>query len=159
MVHLLTQQKREKTRYRPPTAILPLPPTKPPPSVSLKSIIIVKYLIRVLQYRIHDSHLPPSIRDVRPRRRAHEGGPKHNGQVLRAHAVCRRVLDDAMQVQGQGAQSGIVGIWQAVNDGMQGVAADNVVFVFYEQRLVKGRRKGCGERSASNVLAASMKAE
>lgn len=34
-----------------------------------------------------------------------------------------------MQVQGQGAEGGVVGVREAVDDGVEGVAADDVVFV------------------------------
>lgn len=94
-------------------------------------IIIIKNLIRILQNRIHRPNLPPRIRDIRPRRGAHKGRSKHNSKILRAHAVGRRVLDDAVQVQGDGAQGGVVGVREVVDDCVEGVAADYVVFVFW----------------------------
>jgi hypothetical protein len=35
-----------------------------------------------------------------------------------------------VQVQGQGAQGRVVGVREAVDDGVERVAADDVVFVF-----------------------------
>jgi hypothetical protein len=46
------------------------------------------------------------------------------------------VLDDAVEVKAQGAQGGVVGVGEAVDYGMEGVAADDVVFLFYKGVLV-----------------------
>ena len=86
--------------------------------VWLPLIIVVKNLVRVLQDRVHDANLPAGVRDVGPGRRAHEGWAEHDGQVLTAHAVDGRVVDDAVQVQGQRAQRGIVGVRKTVDDGV-----------------------------------------
>ena len=108
------------TLHSPPTSL---------PKTPLHSIIIIKNLIRILQNRIHNPDLPPRIRNTRPGGGAHERRAEDDGQVLGAHAVRRRVVDDAVQVQGQGAEGGVVRIGQAVDDGVEGVAADDVVFV------------------------------
>lgn len=97
---------------------------------SFRSVILVKDLIRILQNSIHHPNLPPGIRDIRPGGGAHERGAKHDSQVLRAHPVGRRVVYDAVQVERQGAQRGVVWVREAVDDGVEGVAADDVVFVF-----------------------------
>lgn len=100
-------------------------------------LILVEDLIRVLQYRIHGTDLPGGVRDVAPRRRAHERRPEHDGQVLRVHAVHRAVLHDAPQVQRQRAQRRVVGVRQAVDDGVHAVPAHDVVVL--PRRLDEGR--------------------
>lgn len=47
------------------------------------------------------------------------------------HAVDVGVVDDAVQVEHEGAEGGVVGVGQAVDDGVEVVAADDFVFVFY----------------------------
>lgn len=95
-------------------------------------IIIIKDLIRIQQNRLHHAGLEPRVADIRPRRGAgaHERRAKYDGEVLRAHAVGAGIVHDAVQVQRQGAQRGVVGVGQAVDDGVQRIAADGFVFVF-----------------------------
>lgn len=90
-------------------------------------LILVEDLIRVLQYRIHRADLPGGVGDVASGRRAHERRPEHDGQVLRVHAVHGAVLHDPPQVQRQRAQRGVVGVRQAVDDGVHAVPAHDVV--------------------------------
>lgn len=90
--------------------------------------VIIKYLVRILQYCLDNLGLEPGIGEVRIR--AHERRAEDNGQVLRAHAVDARVLNDAVQMQRQRAQRRVVGVWKVVDDGMQRVTAENFVFVF-----------------------------
>lgn len=61
---------------------------------------------------------------------AHECGTEDDGQVVGVHAIDVGGLDDAVEVQAEGAEGGVVGIRQGVDDGVQGVATDNVVVGF-----------------------------
>jgi hypothetical protein len=115
-------------------------------------------LIRIQQNRLHDAGLEPRVTDIRPRGGAHERGAKDDGEVLRAHAVGAGIVHDAVQVQRQGAQGGVVGVGQAVNDGVERVAADRLVLVFCGVGLATslfGKEGG----QEGRVLAASIKAE
>lgn len=49
---------------------------------------------------------------------------------MRVHAVNVRVVDDAVQVEHEGAEGGVVGVGQAVDDGVKVVSADDFIFVF-----------------------------
>lgn len=50
---------------------------------------------------------------------------------MRVHAVDVGVVNDAVQVEHEGAEGGVVGVGQAVDDGVEVVSADDFVFVFY----------------------------
>lgn len=105
------------------------PPSFPsPPALSPTLIIVIKNLIRIQQNRLHHAGLEPRVADIRPR--AHERRAKDDGEVLRAHAVGASIVHDAVQVQRQGAEGRVVGVGQAVDNGVQRVAADGFVFVF-----------------------------
>lgn len=95
----------------------------------LVDLILIEDLVRILQDGIDDADLPASIGDIAARSGAHEGRPEDDGEVLGVHAVDGGVLGDAVQVQGQGAQGGVVGVGQPVDDGVQAVAAHDVVIV------------------------------
>ena len=49
---------------------------------------------------------------------------------MRVHPVEMAVVHDAVEMERDGAQGGIVGVGKSVDNGMQRVAAHNVVFVF-----------------------------
>lgn len=84
-----------------------------------------------MQNRINDFNLPAGVGNGRAGIRAHERRAKDDGQVVRVHAVHVRIVHDAVQVQRDGAQRRVVGVGEAVDDGVQRVAADNIVVVFY----------------------------
>lgn len=108
---------------------------KPSSGDLITSSVIIKDLVCVLQYRLHHLGLEPRISQVRIG--AHERRPKDDGQVLRAHAVDARVLDDTVEVQCQRPQGCVVGVGEAVDDGVEGVAAENFVLVFYNGHISK----------------------
>lgn len=54
---------------------------------------------------------------------------------MRVHAVGVSVVHDAVEVQRDGAQRRVVGIGQAVDNGVQRVAADNVVLLLCRKML------------------------
>lgn len=51
------------------------------------------------------------------------------------------VVHDAVEVERHGAQGSVVGVGEGIDDGVERVAAHNVVFVFYSavSRLMIGR--------------------
>lgn len=95
------------------------------------SSVVVKDLVRVLQDRIHHSALEPRIGDGALHVGAHESGAEHDGQVLTVHPVDRRVLDDTVKVQRDSSKGGVVGIRKRVDDGVERVATDDVIVIFY----------------------------
>lgn len=86
-----------------------------------------------MQNGIDDFNLPSCVGHRRARVAAHERRAKDDGQVMRVHAVNVRVVHHAVQVQRDGAQRRVVGVGEAVDDGVQRVAADDVVVVFCRQ--------------------------
>lgn len=92
--------------------------------------IVIEYLIRVLQDGIDDPDLPARIADARAWGGSHQRRPEYDGQILRAHPSDVRVVYHTVQMQGEGSESGIVGVRQAIDDGVQRVAADDFVVVF-----------------------------
>jgi hypothetical protein len=50
---------------------------------------------------------------------------------VRVHPVDVRVVRDTVEVEHYRAEGSVVGIGEGIDDGVQGVAADNVIFVFY----------------------------
>lgn len=49
---------------------------------------------------------------------------------MRVHAVDVGVVHDAEQVEGEGSEGGVVWVGEAVDDGVEGVAADDIIVVF-----------------------------
>lgn len=92
--------------------------------------ILIENLVRVYQDCVNDLDLPAGICNGGAGIGAHEGGAENDGQVVRVHAVNVRVVDDAVQVEHEGAEGGIVGVGQAVDDGVKIVSANDFIFVF-----------------------------
>jgi hypothetical protein len=111
--------------------IPPRPHSHPLLLLTLTRLVIVEDLVGIIQDRIDDPHLPTGILDIRARVRAHEGRTEDDGKVGRVHPVCEGVFLHAIQVQGQGAQGSVVGVGKGVDDGVEGVSSNDVVFVFY----------------------------
>lgn len=61
------------------------------------------------------------------------------------HAVDMGVVDDAVQVEHEGAEGGVVGVGQAVDDGVEVVTADDFVFVFYSWSVGAREQGECRE--------------
>ena len=97
--------------------------------MSVSDSVVVKNLICVVQYRINDSDLPTRVLDVRTSIRTHERGTEYDGEIRGIHSVGGRSLLDAIQVESKSTEGGVVGVGKGVDNGMEGVAADNVVFV------------------------------
>lgn len=91
---------------------------------------VVKDLVGVLQNCINNFDLPSGVGNASCRIGAHDRGAKDDGEVVGVHPVDMGVLHDAVEVEGQRAQSGVVGIGEAVDDGVEGVSANNVIFLF-----------------------------
>ena len=91
-------------------------PCKFPKLPSYLSVVVIKYLVCVLQNGVHDADLPAGIGDVGAWPGAHEGGTKYDGQVLAAHPVDGRVVNDTVEMQSQGPERGVVWIWQTVDN-------------------------------------------
>jgi hypothetical protein len=79
---------------------------KLPPSYTS---IIIKDLVRIQQYRLDHLGLEARIGQIRVG--AHEGRPEDDGQVLRRHAVDARLVHNTEEVQREGAEGGVVGVW------------------------------------------------
>lgn len=92
--------------------------------------VIVKDLHRVLQDGVNHLALPRRVRDV-GLGAAHERGPEHDGQVLARHAIHAGILDDAVQVQGDRAEGGVVRVWEVVDGRVQRITADDVIVVLW----------------------------
>lgn len=118
--------------------------------------ILIKDLVRVYQDCVNDLDLPACICDSGAGIRAHERGTEDDGQIVGVHAVDVGVVNDAVQVEHEGAEGGIVGVGQAVDDGVEVVSADDFVFVFYSWS-VGIKEKGRGRERGVIVLAALMK--
>lgn len=101
-------------------------------------LVLVEDLVRVLQDGVDNLDLPPGVLDGPPRVGAHEGGAEDDGEVVRVHAVDVRGLDDAVEVQAEGAEGGVVGVGEGVDDGVEGVPAHDVVVVLgrLDERVV-----------------------
>lgn len=91
--------------------------------------VVVKDLVGVVQDGIDDADLPASVLDIRAGVGAHQGRSEDDCQVGGVHAVRERVLLDAVQMKGQGAQGSVVRVREAVDNGVEGVAADYIIFV------------------------------
>lgn len=94
-------------------------------------LLVVEDLVAVLQNSVNDLDLPARVGDAGTRVGSHDGGTEDDSEVMRVHAVDVRVFHDAVEMEGEGAQRGVVGIGQAVDDGVKGVTADNIVVVFW----------------------------
>lgn len=68
-------------------------------------------------------HIPRPSRTPKP----HQRRPKDDGEVVRRHPILRAVFSHLMQVQRQLPQSRIIRIGQIIDDGVKGVAADDVI--------------------------------
>lgn len=97
---------------------------------ALTLIIIVKDLVSVVQDGLDHADLPTGIRNRSVTAGAHQGRAKNDGQILRAHPVGGRVLDHLMKMERQGPQGGVVRIREAVDDCVEGVTADDIIFLF-----------------------------
>ena len=73
-----------------------------------KSSVFVKYLQRILQNAVDDPNLPSGVCDIGNRIGHHEGRREADCQVARSHLVDALALGNAMQMQSQGAQRGVV---------------------------------------------------
>jgi hypothetical protein len=49
---------------------------------------------------------------------------------MRVHPVDVGIVHDAIEMERHGTEGGVVGVGEGIDDGVQGVAADNVVVVF-----------------------------
>lgn len=97
-------------------------------------VVVIKDLESVVQDRLHDSGLPSSIFDITPNTRpanvallAHQSWPEAYCKIGRCHLVLLRMLCYPVKMQCEHSQSGIVGIRERVDDGMERVTAANVV--------------------------------
>lgn len=113
--------------------------------------ILIKNLVRVYQDCVNDLDLPAGICNSGAGIGAHECGTEDDGQVVGVHAVDVRVVNDAVQVEHEGAESGIVGVRQAVDDGVEVVSADDFVFMFYSWS-VGAKEKGVRRERLSYSL-------
>lgn len=86
-------------------------------------------MVGVLQNGVDDLDLPSCVGNGRAWVAAHEGRAKDDSEVVRVHARNVGVVHDAVEVKSDGAQGGVVGIREAVDDGVEGVPADGVVFL------------------------------
>lgn len=93
-------------------------------------LIFIENLVSVLKNGVDDPDLPAGVGNGSARISAHERGAEDDGKVVRVHAVNMRLVHDAVEVEGQRTQGGVVGVRKAVNDGVKGVAADNIVVSF-----------------------------
>lgn len=97
--------------------------------------VIVENLVCVLQNGIDDLDLPACVRNGSAGVSAHEGRSEDDCQVVRVHAIDMRVIHNTVEMESEGAKSGVVGVGKAVDDSMEGVTADNVVVMFCWWRL------------------------
>lgn len=97
--------------------------------------ILIENLICILQNCINHLDLPARIGNSRTRIGSHESRTEYDGQVMRVHPVDVGVVHDAIEMERHGTEGGVVGVGEGIDDGVQGVAADNVVvvFCFYEE--------------------------
>lgn len=116
--------------------------------------ILIKDLVRVYQDCVNDLDLPAGICDGGAGIGAHERGTEDDGQIVGVHAIDVGVVNDAVQVEHEGAEGRVVGVGQAVDDGVKVVSADDFVFVFYSW---SGDAKEKGGGRGVIVLAALMK--
>ena len=106
-----------------------IPPHHPPP-IFLHSVVIIENLEGVQYDCLHHLGLPRSISHFSGARRAalaHQRRPKHNCEITRRHPILRTMLSHLVQMQRQLTQSCIIRVRKVVDDGMQRVAADNII--------------------------------
>jgi len=89
------------------------------------TLILVKDLMGVDEDGFNSADLPARVGQVGVG--AHQSRPKDDSQVMRIHARDGFVVGYAVQMQGQGAQGGVVGVVEAVDYGVEHVPANNVV--------------------------------
>ena len=89
--------------------------------------IIVKDLVRVLKNGVDHPDLPASIGNVTAAAGPHEGRAEDDGEVLATHPVDTRVLDHTVEVECESTERSVVGVWQAVDDGMERVSTHRVI--------------------------------
>lgn len=87
-------------------------------------------MVRVLQDCVDDFDLPPCVGNGLARICAHQCRAKYDGKVMRVHAVDMGIIHDAVEVEREGAKSSVVWIGKAVDNGMNRVAADDIVVMF-----------------------------
>lgn len=61
---------------------------------------------------------------------------------MRVHAVDVRIVNDAVEMEHQGAQGSVVGVGQAVDNGVERVSSNNLVFVFCKYMVSKQVKTG-----------------
>lgn len=82
---------------------------------------------------MNNADLPRSVgKTVRVRVRAHQSRPKDDGKVVRVHARDRRVVHDAVEVEREGAERGVVRVGEAVDDGVKRIPATDDILVLCE---------------------------
>lgn len=86
-------------------------------------------MVGVLQNSVDDLDLPSCVGNGSAWVAAHEGRAKDDGEIVRVHACNVGVIHDAIEVKSNGAQGGVVGVREAVDDGVEGVSADSIVFL------------------------------
>lgn len=94
------------------------------------SLVLVKDLQRVLQDRVDRLDLPACVGDGGAWVCSHECRAEDDGQVMRVHAVVVTVVHDTPEVKGEGAESGVVGVREAIDDGVEGVTSNSVIVMF-----------------------------
>lgn len=72
------------------------------------------------------------------------------------HAVNVGVVDDAVQVEHEGAEGGVVGVGQAVDDGVEVVSTDNFVLVLYSWPVVSRRMLTVREVNVGIIILAAL---
>ena len=96
------------------------------------SIIIIKDLKSINEDRLHHLRLPPSIPNITTATApgsspTHKRRSPHDSQILARHAIHAAVLRHPIQMQRQDAEGRVVGVGERVDDGVEGVAAEDVV--------------------------------
>lgn len=118
-------------------------------------LILIKDLVRVLQNRVNNLDLPPGIGNGGSRIGAHEGRPEDDGQVVGVHAVRVRVVHDAVEVEGEGAECGVVGIGKAIDNSVEGIPTNHIIFMLCG--CIVSLNTGETREGRWHLLAAAMK--
>lgn len=92
-------------------------------------LVLIKDLVGVLKDGVNNLDLPACIGDGCGSVTAHEGRTENDSQVVRVHAVGVCIVHDSVEMERDGTQSGIVGIREAVDNGVQRVTTDNIIFL------------------------------
>jgi hypothetical protein len=88
----------------------------------LTSSILIEDLICVCQDSIEDPRLQTGICNLWPCMRAHQRWCETNGEIRSRHAVLAVVLLNAVEMQNQSSERGIVGIGELIDDRVNSVA-------------------------------------